>query len=236
MRTALFIGGSGLALLVLAALLFVVAGPLRTWAHRPVLLRRGHLLALAVALTVPACTAMLVSLAGRIKLDRQIRDSAVTRRDVDRLIVAAAPTTAEQLRKINHALKTCAADAGCRGEFVRTVNRVVRDSSGGLIRPAPHPPAPARPVHPAPPPRTTTVVIKGPRGKQGPPGTIGPPGKPGAAGESAGTLNSALLDGIDNRVDGLEQTVVALTSSVGSLQQRLVVLAEALCRLLPPTC
>lgn len=208
----------------LVVVLFVAHGPLRTWASHPVLLRRGHLIALAVAMTLPACTAMVVSLAGRVKLDGEIRsrlaeDTAritqdqLTRDQIAGIAQAQAqllqPSTREQLRRINMALRTCASHASCRVAFVQTVNRIVRSPAGRSFTVAPPkttmvvPPSPVAPVT-----VTKTIVVPAPAV------IPGKPGKDGAAGAPGKDVNSALLDGLDNRLADVEQRLGRVVSAL----------------------
>lgn len=214
-------GALGMGLVIV---LFVVHGPLRAWAQHPVLLRRGHLIALAVAMTLPACTAMVVSLAGRVKLNTEIRSRLTedtTRLQREQLtsnqIAGIAqtqarllqPSTREQLRRINMALKTCASHSSCRVAFVQTVNRIVRSPAGRSFTVAP-PKAAVVPPPPAAAPVTVTKTVIVPA----PAAIPGKPGKDGAAGAPGKDVNSALLDGIDNRLANVEQGLARVVQSL----------------------
>lgn len=168
--------GAGVVLFALLVAATVLRGPLRKWGSCPIVLRRGHLIVFAVALTVPACTAMVVSLAGRVKLNseirarvatdtQRIRDEQITRGQVAGIVKGLArflkPTTKEQLRRINSALKTCAAHDTCRRAFVQTVNRIIRSPAGRTFTVAPPRARPAPPM-PAPPPRVSPPPLPTP--------------------------------------------------------------------------
>jgi hypothetical protein len=218
--------GVGVLAATVILMLVLVWGPFCNWAHGPVILRRGHLVALAVALTVPACTAMVVSLLGRVKLDNEIRhrianeaaeirDRQLTRQQVAGIAQAIArlqqPTTHEQLARINRALKVCAAHSRCRSAFVRTVNTIVRSPGGVGFVPAP--------TGNVPPPVTKTVVVQGQPGATGAPGAMGAPGRDGQAGLTGkpggpGEVNSNIVDGLDNRVADLEHGLARVVQSL----------------------
>lgn len=222
----------------LVFVLFVVKGPLRSWARCPIVLRRGHLIVLAVGLTLPACIAMLVSLAGRVKLNDEIRRSQITRSEVKSL---ARPSIAEQLARINKAFKVCSSDERCRVAFVRTVNRVIRSPAGRLFTVAPPKapvvqPPPAR-SEPAPPPVTKTVIVQAPPAAQPPAAAPAPaprppiPGKNGKAGKNA-AIDSALLATLDHRLTDLEGVVGQLGTTVAGVNARLGALLGRVCALL----
>jgi hypothetical protein len=225
LKPVLIAGGAlGMGLMVV---LFVAHGPLRTWASHPVLLRRGHLIALAVAMTLPACTAMVVSLAGRVKLNSEIRtrlaeDTAritqdqLTRDQIAGIAQAQArllqPSTREQLRRINMALRTCASHSSCRVAFVQTVNRIVRSPAGRSFTVAPPKAAVVAPPPAAAPVTVTkTVIVPAPAAVPGKPGK---PGRDGAAGAPGKDVNSALLDGLDNRLANVEQGLARVVQAL----------------------
>jgi hypothetical protein len=229
----------GLAVLAVVGgvVVMVLWGPLCAWGRAPIVPRRAHLLVLALALTFPACLAMIVSLAGRVKLDAEIRDrltdnaDALKREQLTRAEVAgiaqamvrlAQPSTKEQLRKINMALATCASHNSCRVAFVQTVNRIIRSPAGRSFTVAP-PAVPATPPPPAPiapsAPGTKTVIVKSSPAKDGRDGKDG----------KNGVVDSKVLDTIDNRLHDVETIVGQLGSAVAGLDQRLGRLLGRLC-------
>lgn len=237
MTSVVLIGAAAVAI-GLVVVLSVAAGPLRTWGNHSIgILRRRHLVVFAVALTLPACTAMVVSLAGRVKLNdeirarvaidtRRIRDDQITRAQVAGIAQTQAmllrPTLKERLRRINEALKACAEHETCRVEFVRTVNRIVRSPAGSSFTVAP-PKGLTRPPAPAPPPPRTIVV-------PGPPAAAGKDGRDGKDGRPGKSVDSAVVDGLDNRIAGVEGLVQGLVGRIVPLEK----LTAALCRLLTP--
>lgn len=218
----------GAGVLAFGVLVVVVAqrGPLRAWATCPIgPLRRGHLVIFAVMAALPACGAMVVSLAGRVKLNNEIRDrisedTSRLKRDqltVDRVAgIAQAqarlerPSERELLLRVNRALKACASDAGCRVAFVQTVNRIIRSPAGRSFTVAPPDMPVVAPPEPTPPVTQTVVVppppaTPGKAGAQGPQGPSGAPGKP---------VDSAILDGLDNRLVDVEHGLARVVSAL----------------------
>lgn len=231
----------GIAVVALGAAVvwMMFAGPLAGWAHHPIgVLCRGHLVVLAIALTIPACLAMVVSLAGRVKLNREIRQSQVTRADVRRLVKFTQPTQAEQLRRIGAAIDECAGSATCRRKFVRTVNRIVRVTGESIVpAPAKGKPMPRRQrtvvVHEKP--KTVTVIQPSPPAPGAP--QDGKDGKDGKDGRAGKDVDSAVLDGLDNRLANVEDLTQTLVGGLRALVGRVDLverLTAALCRLLTP--
>lgn len=243
MRAVLIIGGLSVAVLFVAWLFR------RRWVPTlfdplicPVVLKRWQLLVIVAMPVLAICVALFFNQAQRqdlndlnrariADLQRNIdlaKDLIVTKQQVAQLVRQLQPTTKEQLRKINHALKICATHVGCRREFVRTVNTIVRSPGGVGFIPAP------KGSSPIPPAQTIVVQGKpGPQGQAGTPGrdgqagTTGAPGKPGGPGQ----VNSNIVDGLDNRVADLEGALQSLVSHVQVLDK----LVNVLCRLLTPS-
>lgn len=243
MRVALIIGGLSVGVLFVAWLFR------RRWVPAmfaplicPVVLKRWQLLVIVGMPVLAICVALFFNQAQRQDLNdlsrariadlrRSLDEQTLTRAQIAAIAQTQAmllqPTTREQLRRINRALKTCASHVACRREFVRTVNTIVRSPGGVGFIPAP------KGSSPVPPARTIVVQGKpGPAGAMGAPGrdgkagTTGTPGKPGGP----GSVDSNIVDGLDNRVADLEGALQSLVSRVSVLDG----LVHALCRLLTP--
>lgn len=253
--TAVFWIAAGIAAFVLVVVALAYRGPLAQWGEQPVILRKSHLLVLAVALTAPACSAMVVSLAGRVKLDGEIRkridyeaDQAERARDsLRRILRLEAPTTADFLRILGRFDELCFTDRACADRFIRALNRNIQVAPSGVIvraRPGP-PPAlrPPQPRTPAPAPRSPQPA---PRPVIPPAPRPLPPALPdpriaeivrdvAALRREIDRLrsheqDSAILNGLDNRLTGLERALGGVRQTVDGVRAALC--SPALSRLL----
>jgi hypothetical protein len=151
-------------------------------------------------------------------------DVAKLKRDLQAYARAQAPTDREIADAVVYRLKVCLRTPVCHGQVVRLINRVVRITNNRIV------PAPANgtPAAPGPAPARTIIV----QGKPGKPGRDGAPGTPGRAGKpgGAGTVDSNIVDGLDNRIADLEGALQSVVGRVAVLDR----LVGALCRLLTP--
>ncbi|HZA18966.1 MAG TPA: collagen-like protein [Pseudonocardiaceae bacterium] len=199
----------------------VVAGGMvlaLTWRHlqRPVRFTGVHVVIGAVALGLLFGSVVYVSHLNREGLAEQreerLRENTAL---LVRLIKLESPSAADLARLSREALRVCARTAECREQFTATVRRVLTVTEGQIV------PAPPRrktrrqltTPRPAIDGRPGAPGLRGPRGRsvvgpRGPQGLRGPPGK---AGDS---VDSAVVDGLDNRLAGLEQKVGGLLTGL----------------------
>jgi hypothetical protein len=206
-----------------------------------VVLKRWQLLVIVGMPVAAVCVALFFNYAQReanqrqdrarlTDLQRNVTDQILTRTQIAGIAQAQArlaqPSTREQLRRINRALMVCASHGSCRQAFVRTVNKIIRSPAGRLFTPAPKDGS-------VPPPPTKTIIVQGTPGKTGAPGQNGRDGQAGLNGKQGGpgSVDSNIIDGLDNRVASLEGGLQSLVSHVAVLDR----LVTALCRLLTPS-
>lgn len=234
MRSAIVLGG-------LTASLALVAWLFRRrwliWFHCPVVTKRWHLILGALAGSLAICLALVFNFQQRsdnqardIRARAALRDQILTHAEVagiaQAIVALARPSDAERNRRNLKALMSCQRSPECSGKLTTIVERTlkVRIPLKGATS-------------------QRTVVRVGKRGPVGPPGPAGPvgpagqdgvghqgnPGKPGGP----GTIDSNVVDGLDNRVADLESALAAVVSRIDSLQG----LISALCRVLGrPSC
>lgn len=140
-------------------------------------------------------------------------------RDLRRYARFIAPNERDILVLFRRYRIACSRSAECRRQFAASINRVLRVQNNRIV------PAPGsdRATPPAVEPRPSipaTPGARGPQGFRGPPGPAGPRGETGRAGAD---VNSALVDGLDNRLAAVER-------GLGSLLQGLC--APGIARLL----
>lgn len=238
-------------LAIVALVAFSVVGILMV-AHRhrlgltePVILRRGHLFVAAVALVVVGGFAMTVSLIGRhnLNLERDARlevslQGRTTQAQLDALEARLEQDRMRGERKLRRTfnqristslqeIKDCGRSGKCRVGFARLIRTVVRaDPATGDIVPAPPRRGPPIVVAPRPVVPPKVVTVPGPAGKDGRDGKDGVNGKPGEP------VDSALLDGLDNRLADVEHGLAQVLGRLPGIDK----LLGLLCKALPLVC
>lgn len=255
MSAAVWIGATALTggILVIA---LVTIGPLRVWGKHAIVTRRQHLVVLAVALTMPSCVSMAVSLAGRVKLNNEIRERAdqdraslldrtLTRDEVQDIAMRTsrleAPTEKDLIHLLAHVDEVCLSKQ-CKVRFARTVRNLLRIENGRIVPALPGaPPAARQPRMPAPPPRSRAPSVPTP---PAPAPRPVPDARPdprveqlvrevAALERDIGELrerrpvNSALVDGLEDRVANMEQLAQLIVGRLDLLER----LQRVLCRL-----
>jgi hypothetical protein len=209
------------------------------WWHEPIVTKRWHLYVGALTGSLAIVVALGFNFQQREANARQdaAARAALAARILDRQEIASIaqaqaillrPSNAERNRRNLVALKSCVRSGECR-KLLTTI--VVRTLEPTMVPGAKG----SRPVK--------TIVIRGKQGPVGPQGAQGVPGAAGSAGRDGvgktgapgkpggpGTVDSNVVDGLDNRVAGLESALQAVVSRVQVLD-RLVAL---LCRILTP--
>jgi hypothetical protein len=208
------------------------------WWHEPIVTKRWHLYVGALTGSLAIVVALGFNFAQREANKRQDAASreALAGRILDRQEIAGIaqaqalllrPSNAERNRRNLVALQSCVKSGECRKLLthivVRTLEPTMVPGTGSS--------------------RTKTIVIRGKQGPAGPQGAQGVPGATGTAGRDGvgrpgapgkpggpGSVDSNLVDGLDNRVAGLESALQSVVSRVAVLD-RLVAL---LCRVLTP--
>jgi hypothetical protein len=211
---------------------------LKPYFERPVVLTRGHtalytgLVGLAIASTI------ITSAVNRKELgkERDARLKTVTaqlvtmdrldraERDLKRYARLLAPSEQDVLEVVRRYRRICARSAACRRDFAASINQVLRVENSRIVpapqdaRPAPAPQSNggASPFpRPAPPPEIITVP--GPQGKPGPQGPRGEPGR---------NVDSALVDGLENRIADVEKGLRALLGRIPGIERVLALLCR----------
>lgn len=141
----------------------------------------------------------------------------------ERITRERATHDAAQLVTARQVIARCDHDKACRRDLHKLIRRSIPQVRT-IVRTETS-------TSPAPP-----AAGKGPQGAQGAPGAAGTDGQAGTDGRPGvtkviHTLDSSLLDGVDNRVTDVEHLINALTAQVGALSQKLVALLAGLCRL-----
>lgn len=154
----------------------------------------------------------IASLADRTLTRKQVADIS------NAMIRLARPTNAERNRRNLRALRDCVKSGECRR---RLTDIVVRTLAPNMV--------------PGTGPKVIVKGKPGTRGPQGLPGPAGPAGKDGTDGRTGkpggtGAVDSNIIDGVDNRVAGLEQALRDVVSHVAILDK----LVAVLCRVLTP--
>lgn len=223
------------AWIALGVFLTIIAGlilmreHIYVWAAMPPHLRRGHILGLFVLALAGPILSMVVGFIARERYAEQERRANITRAEVKRL---AEPEVDDIIRLLRIFYRECSQKTRkgeeCRRQYIQTITRIVR-VRGNAIVPAPGGgPQPQQPSAPRSGPAGARGVggtpgrdgVRGPRGFRGPSGPTGPQG---AAGRAGADVNSAVVDGLDNRLAAVER-------GLGSLLQGLC--APAIARLL----
>jgi hypothetical protein len=209
----------------------------KRWWHSRVILTNGTMSILTGLIGFAVATAIIASHLNResLKHERQdrvnadiksLRDRTLTRAQVasisQAMIMLMRPSNAERNRRNLVALKTCVRSQRCQKLLTQIVVRTLH------VRTIPGPTKTS----------SRTIVIQGQRGKTGPRGPRGLPGPSGRDGRngtmgrngSSGSVDSSIVDGIDNRVADLESALQAVVSRVAVLDR----LVGLLCRLLTP--
>jgi hypothetical protein len=202
----------------------------------PVTFTKGHVYQRDLLMGLAVATAIVTSAVNRHQVVkerearvqaefRHVQDSILTRNEIkhltNELIRQARPSDAERNRRNLKALMSCQRSRECQRQLTRIVVRTLRVET----------PVKGRVT-------SKTVVIEGkrgpvgPRGERGAPGPAGAAGVPGRAGKPGGpgSVDSNIVDGLDNRVADLERALQAVLGRLGPLQG----LVTALCHLLRP--
>jgi hypothetical protein len=135
-----------------------------------------------------------------------------------------APSERDVLEIVRRYRRICARSAECRRDFAASINQVLRVENSRIVpapqgsRPAPRPKGGA--VNPVPRPAPPPKIIP----QQGPPGKPGPQGPPGPAGRD---VDSALVDGLENRIADLERGLQALLGRIPGIERILALLCRA---------
>lgn len=220
-----------------------VAWILVLWLHRHhvrasmrevVTLTRGHLTIFAALIGFTVALSIIVGALARdsLRTEREqrvqadiasLQDRTLTRQQVagiaQAMIKLTSPSDTERNRRNLEALQACVKSGECRRLLTTIVVRTLQ-------------------------PKTTkgaakTIVVKGQPGPRGPQGLPGPAGQNGTNGQDGqagkqggtGTVDSNILDGVDNRVADLEKALQDVVSHVAILDR----LVAVLCRVLTPT-
>lgn len=207
---------------------------LRAHLRQPVAFTVGHIALGGLLMGLLLGSVVYVSHLNRVELGkerqarvdeafRSLQSQILTRTQVaaigERLISLATPTNAERNRRNLVALKSCVMSEQCRRLLTTIVVRTLRVET---------------PVKGAT--NTRTIVIQGKRGPAGPAGAQGPQGLPGTSGHDGGTggngkdgsVDSGLLDGIDNRLSDLERGLGSILAQVPGIQRIVGLLCKAL--------
>lgn len=225
-----------IATMVLGALLVGVLfrHSLRAHLRQPVAFTVGHIALGGLLMGLLLGSVVYVSHLNRVELGKErqarvdeafrtLQSQILTRTQVaaigERLISLATPTNAERNRRNLVALKSCVMSEQCRRLLTTIVVRTLRVET---------------PVKGAT--NTRTIVIQGKRGLAGPVGAQGPQGLPGTSGRDGGTggngkdgsVDSGLLDGIDNRLSDLERGLGNILAQVPGIQRLVGLLCKAL--------
>lgn len=126
------------------------------------------------------------------------------------------PTNRERLRENLEAIRVCGRSMKCRRNFAGLIRTVFIVRNGEIIA-AP----PKGQPRPAPPPASHVPVVTPPPKVIPIPGDDGADGAPGKDGRAGKDVDSAIVDGLDNRIHDLEQGLAALLGKVGGLLGRL---------------
>jgi hypothetical protein len=135
-----------------------------------------------------------------------------------------APSERDVLEIVRRYRRICARSAQCRRDFAASINQVLRVENSRIVpapqdaRPAPAPQSNggASPFpRPAPPPEIITV-----------PGPQGKPGPQGPRGESGRNVDSALVDGLENRIADVERGLQALLGRIPGIERVLALLCR----------
>jgi hypothetical protein len=225
-------------LLAIVLVLWLNRAHCKHWFEAPVILTRGTLSIIMFLVGMAVMTAIVTSHLNResLKHERQARvakdiaslnDRLLTKRQVagiaQAMIALVRPTMAERNRRNLTALKTCVQSNECRKLLTTIVVQTIDP----------------RIVIGKPSSRTRTIVIEGkpgpggPRGPQGLPGPAGKDGRNGGNGRNGtdGSVNSSIVDGLDNRVADLEHGLQSVVARIEPLQA----LVARLCHVLTPT-
>lgn len=169
--------------------------------RRPVIFTRGHVVVFGALLGLTIAGLIVFVYFGIQSAADGLERDQLTQQQVRRL---AARTAAQELER-------CSRTERCRRDFASTVNRIIRVERDRVVAAPPgRRPEPRRAQSPfasrAPP---TTPGRRGPQGRPGAPGESGLPGPRGDTGPQGragqvGTVDSGILDGIDNRLGSLE--------------------------------
>jgi hypothetical protein len=209
----------------------------KRWWHSRVILTNGTMSILTGLIGAAIAVAILTSHLNResLKHERDIRaakdiaslrDRTLTKQQVagisQAMIMLMRPSNAERNRRNLVALKTCVRSERCQKLLTQIVVRTLN------VKTIPEPTKAS----------SRTIVIQGQRGRTGPRGPQGLPGPSGRDGRngtmgrngSSGSVDSNLVDGIDNRVADVESALQAVVSRVAVLDR----LVGLLCRLLMP--
>lgn len=207
------------------------------WWHSRVILTNGTLSILTGLIGAAIAVSIVTSHLNRESLSKErrdrvakdiasLQDRTLTKRQVagiaQTVLMLARPSNAERNRRNLEALKTCVRSERCQKLLTQIVVRTLN------VKTVPRPTRTSS--------RTLVVQGKpgktGARGPQGVPGPAGRDGLDGIAGKPGGpgSVDSNVVDGLDNRVADLETALQSLVSRVEVLDR----LVGLLCRLLTP--
>lgn len=228
------------AALILLAIAVVRRRRIARYISVPVVFTRGHVALGGMLLGLLFGTVVYVSHLNRESLQREraertgaefrrVEAEILTRNEIREIAMRQAkleaPSRGELARRSRAALAACGRSSTCRTSFTRVVNRVLRIEGGKLV---PIPPQrgdvgspPAEGGSPRLPPKSSP----GPAGRDGAAGPAGPAGRDGKPGRS---VDSGILDGLDNRLHDVEAGLASVLNRLVGLDKLLALVCKAL--------